>query len=611
MATYVTREELAEPTGASLVGTLEGTAQEALNGRVKTLTDYAALLAYDGTAAVQVMAAGIAGLFRYNPSAPSTTNNGTCFAHASGGGAWERDFSGDVDVRWFGATGDGTDESSMVIAALAAHNRVTIPSGLTVSAKNVELQSNSVISCHGSLRLPNACTDFDRLLWATGKSNINIVTKELDGNYPNQLGNIGTHLVYLINCQDVYLNIQHAHDHYIASGAPMPSTDGVRGASTGGVFLHRCTRANVSVDLLRGWGREGIYLEQCEFSCVSLGHAQGVYATEYSGLQVKGVSNKITRASVDNAGASAVGFDTINGVCSNIIATNTRANNGLNIGHPGFPGSGSTLENIVIDGCLGYGIGVAANSKDVVIGNFNVSNAAIGGISFSDGSMDGKLTGGVVRNSGRYNLNASTTQVRCSNVKSTELDALCLTTNLVSGNFVEGESITTATGNAVARRILIGFTTRILFFSSVTGTFSAGQIVTGGTSGATATITRADAPLQKNETGGGLFIDESRLFPGTISQVRFADGTAICGLSFTCTHTTAGSPETFTQGFTSNVLWISAPIAVASIGSSSSTNSYTINRLSASSTISTITVTLNASVNQTYGVQMHLIGRWK
>lgn len=581
----------------------------------KTLQDYTALRAYTANRAlgIRITTAGIAGDFQLDPTDTTTADNGGTVIVDAGLRRWKRMFVGDVNVQWFGALGAGADESSAVVAALAAHNRVTIPRGVTVVAKNIELQSFARVICDGALKLPNACSDFDRLLWAAGKSNISITAKELDGNYAGQAGNIGTHLVYLTNCPDAVVNVSYAHDHYVASGATMPSVDGIRNASSGAVFLYQCARADVTTDLLRGWGREGIYMYLCDYARSNTGHAQGVYVTEYSGVQMSGNACKLVRASVDNAGASGVGFDVTYGTCSNVIVTNTRANNGLNIGHPGLPGTGSTFENIVIDGCFGFGIGVAASSKDVTINNFSVSNAGNGGVSFSDGSVDGKLTGGVVRNSARYNLNASVTQVQCSNVKSTELDARTLTLNTLTGTFAEGEVVTTSTGTATVRRRVNGFGEVILFFATVTsGTFSVAQVATGGTSGATGTITRVDTPVQRNESSGGLYIDESRYFTGTTNQTRFPDGTAIASFSLSCALTAANTIEEFTRTFSSNVVWVGAPNVVVSIGSTSGSDAYTVNRLSAIATTADVKVKLNATVAPaTYGVQVILTGRWK
>lgn len=518
-----------------------------------------------------------------------------------------------VSVKDFGAVGTGADESAAANAMIAAHNYLYVPPNFTLVCKNIQLFNNTKVVCDGTLKIPSGCSDFDRLLYASNKTGIEITAREIDGNYDGQVGNIGTHLIYADQCDDISIDVKYIHDHYVASGAATPSVDGVRNMSSGCIFVYDSDRAKVNVGLLDGWGREAIYLLNCRWSDVTLGHAQGKYLTEYSGVQVSGSYNTVNRASVDFAGASAVGFDTRRGTISNIIATNTRANSGVNFGHTGYPATETVASNIIVDGAYGYGISVLSSSQDLTIDNFSVSNAGEYGISFSDGVLRGKLANGIVSNSGRGNLNASVSQVQTSNIRSSDLDAKTLTVTTTSGIFSEGETVTTATGSAVVRRRLrnLNASEQILFFASITGTFSVAQVVTGGTSGATAYITRVDTPIQRNETGGGLYVDDVRYFPGTGNQIRFPDGTAIYVYIVPCVVTTAGTVQTFTQNFFLNTVWAEAPIVTASVGSVNSTNTFAITRLSATATTSAISILLNASVNQTYGVNVIAIGRWK
>lgn len=518
-------------------------------------------------------------------------------------------------VRDYGALGAGADESTAANAMLTAHNMLVVPAGFTLVAKNVQLSNSSLVIVEGSIKLPSGCSDDDRILYADQKTDLHIEIRDLDGNYAGQSGNIGTHLIYLTRCPDAYVNVRYAHDHYIASGAAMPSNDTFRNSSTGAIWLYECDRAEVNIGLLEHWGREGLYLEQCDDSIVEVGHCQGHASrnTEYSGVQVKGNESKLIRASVDFAGASGVGFDTVNGTISNIISTRTRANNGVNFGHPSFPASGSVASNIVVDGCYGFGIGVAASTIDLSVNGFSVQHAGIGGISWSDGSLTGKLSNGQVQRSGRYNLNASVSQVQCSNVKSETLGALSAVVDIVSGAFIKGETVTTATGSATVEYALpnLAGTQQILFFDAVTGSITATQAITGGTSLASGTVNRADVPVQRNETGGGLYIDESRYFSGSQgNQTRFPDGTAIMQIPVTVAGT-AATLVTSTTNYSSNVLWASAPSVVASIQTASSTDGFVISMMRASSTTSVLTIKLKTDVTQNYGIAVFAIGRWK
>ena len=519
-----------------------------------------------------------------------------------------------VSVKDFGAVGDGvTDESAAANAMIAAHNYLYVPPNFTLICKNIQLFNNTRVICEGTLKLPNACSDFDRLLYAVNRTDIEIDIREIDGNYAGQSGNIGTHLIYTTGCDDISINVKYAHDHYIASGATMPSVDGIRNASSGGIFVYDSDRAKVNVGLFEGWGREAIWLYHCRWGDMTLGHAQGKYTTEYSGLQVEGAYNTVNRASVDFAGASAVGFDTRYGALSNVIVTNTRENSGVNFGHPSEPATGSVAENIVVDGTFGSGISVAASSHDVSINNFTVRNTGEAGISFSDGVLRGKLSNGVMAYPSRWGLVATGSEVQTSNLRSSDLDAATLLVNVTSGSFADGETVTSIGGSATIRkavRNLTGTQQRLFFTSNVPASYVVSNAITGS-GGASGTIAGVYVPAEYNESSGGVYLRDPRYFSGTGNQIRFPDGTAFYTFIVPCAHTTAGTAETFTQSFFSNVAWASAPYVVASVGSINSTNTFTLNRLSATATTSQITILLNASVNQTYGVQVVAIGRWK
>ena len=514
----------------------------------------------------------------------------------------------------FGVGGAGSsDESTAVAAMIAAHNYVYIPAGFTVQCKNIAMNDNTIIVVDGKLKLPSGCSDFDRMFYAVNKSNIRMHINEIDGNAAGQSGNIGTHLIYMTGCTSAQVHVEYIHDHYIASGATMPSVDGLRDTSSGPVFLQGCYRSAVHVGYLNGWGREGIYLLQCVCCEAGVKNALASGNTEYSGIQVGGTYNHILYATVDGAGGSAVGFDTSYGTVANVVARNTRANHGLNFGHPGKPATGSSAANIVVDGCYGNGINIQSTSADVTVTNFQVRNCGGLGLNTSDSSTNSRFTNGIIGNATTGNINALATEVNCYNVKSSDIDDKVLTCATVSGTFTEGETVTTATGSATARRIIGDLTgaNRKYFLSGVTGTFSAAQTLTGGTSGATATVTTVNTPVQYSEISGGVVIDPARYFSGSVgNQYRFPDGTAIYFHSVSVA-LTAGTLGTVTLTYASNVLWASAPSISATIASASVTGTYTLQTLQASSTTAVGTIRAKTDVTQTYGINVIAVGRWK
>lgn len=372
----------------------------------------------------------------------------------------------------------------------------------------------------------------------------------------------------------------------------------------------------VNVELLSGWGREGIYLLDCAHSNVRLGHAQGhaTRNTEYSGVQVSGSYNTIDRASVDFCGASGVGFDTSNGTISNIISTNTREYHGVNFGHIGFPANNSVATNIVVDGATRSGIKVSSGTSDLTIDNFSVQNSGEYGISISDNSVRGKLTGGVVKNSGIANLQASISVVTAQNVRYVDIDQLVLAVSSASGLFLAGETITASGGkSAVVRRVVQGLssTSQTLFLSSVVGVFAFANAITGGTSAATATVATVRVPVAKSEELGGRFIEDVFTSLGTQNQTRFPDGTAIAVGSVSVVVATGGTAVTVSTPWYSNVAWASAPRVVCQLSSISATNGYEITQMLASSTTSTFSLTVNATAAQTYTYQVMAIGKWR
>lgn len=515
----------------------------------------------------------------------------------------------------YGAVADGVaDDSAAASAMLAELNRLVIPSGRTVVLKNIELQAGASVEIRGCAKLPSACVDFDRMFYATGKGGITIDAKEIDGNAAGQSGFIGTHLLYMLDCNDLQVSVRHIHDHYAPAGGAFATDDGVRDSSTGCVLIYRSTRAVVSVGLLDKWGREGIQLRECVRSTVSLGHAQGYDGgDEYSGLQVSGENNSVLRASVDNAGASGVGFDTKNGALANVITTRSRENHGVNFGHTGFPATGSVATNLLVDGAFRNGISVGASTEDLTIDGFSVRNAGEYGINYSDSAARGKLANGVVDTCGQFNLSAYQTQVEARNVRYAALDALSVQVDAVTGTFATGETVSSSGASAVVRKVLKNRAgdKQILFLNSVSGTFVANNTISGGTSLASGTIGLVNTPAAKRESTGGVFIEESSLTTGGLgTTTKLSDGTMIHRHGV-AVDATASTLATLATNYPSSAAWVEAPHVTATVIGASSTDAFNLERLSCTRTATAFTVKLKASVAQTYSIDVISIGRWK
>jgi hypothetical protein len=109
-------------------------------GMTQYFADYAALRAYTGSLS-RVMIAdvigtttmqGIDGIFIRDDTDTTSADNGGTIIVASNGKRWKRFYEGTPNIKWFGALGDGTDQTSAIAAAASACVRVYVPAGLYV-----------------------------------------------------------------------------------------------------------------------------------------------------------------------------------------------------------------------------------------------------------------------------------------------------------------------------------------------------------------------------------------------------------------------------------------------------------------------------------------------
>lgn len=113
------------------------TAGGLLKADVQTIAALKALDVTTITDKSQAMVAGYyapgdggGGQFYYDSASSTADNGGTIIGPTAGSGRWKRIYSGAVNVKWFGAKGDGaTDDGSALAASLAAGNVVLIPNG--------------------------------------------------------------------------------------------------------------------------------------------------------------------------------------------------------------------------------------------------------------------------------------------------------------------------------------------------------------------------------------------------------------------------------------------------------------------------------------------------
>lgn len=111
---------------------------ESILDTVVPIADYTALRNYTGRATqVRITADGIAGLFKYDSTDTTSTDNGGTIIVA-GTKRWKRVFDGAVNVKWFGAKGNGITDDTLAIQA-------ALNSVLSVNGGHIKISNGNYI----------------------------------------------------------------------------------------------------------------------------------------------------------------------------------------------------------------------------------------------------------------------------------------------------------------------------------------------------------------------------------------------------------------------------------------------------------------------------------
>jgi hypothetical protein len=198
---------LAASSGSSLVGYDGGLVQDVLDAS-KPMANYTALRNYTGRAtSIRITQVGLAGYFWRDDSDTTSADNGGTIIVSSNGKRWKRAFGGTASGSWFGAVGNGSDESATftkILNAATAQGFAEIDfGGLTITVANGCTLSNAsnIVIKNGALQgqLTNT-TGY--LLTMSGCSNIE--TRDFSFNAKNSLVS-GQQLsgACVTNCSDV------------------------------------------------------------------------------------------------------------------------------------------------------------------------------------------------------------------------------------------------------------------------------------------------------------------------------------------------------------------------------------------------------------------------
>jgi hypothetical protein len=174
---------------------------------------------------------GGGGSFAWDATSTETDNGGTIIkVTAVVTGRWIRIYSGAVNVKWFGVTGDGTtDDVVSIQKALNLTGNILFPLGTYLIGDKLSLSSNTTIFAAGAVIKLDAAVN-NTMLEGDLKTNIKIYGLELDGNKAAQTIFGPLIGLYLQDCTKVKVIDCIAHDIYgIGFGANVLNNGEYRG----------------------------------------------------------------------------------------------------------------------------------------------------------------------------------------------------------------------------------------------------------------------------------------------------------------------------------------------------------------------------------------------
>lgn len=222
---------------------------------------------------------GGGGTFYYDSGSSTTDNGGTIIAPNAGSGRWKRIYSGAVNVKWFGAKGDGTtDDSAAIQSAIefcADRKGISLEGGV-FACSGINLSSVAFLSLKivgGALKYNGS----DRLIsFDTCTGSVSFKDVEIDGDSRSASGK----LIGAVSDTDFTLEFDGCYMHDFGD-----ETHAVGGAisvvgASGGVFGCRVENiyANSGHAIACGYGDFGVRdssIENVDGNAIRLGYVGG------------------------------------------------------------------------------------------------------------------------------------------------------------------------------------------------------------------------------------------------------------------------------------------------------------------------------------------------
>lgn len=203
---------------------------------------------------------GGGGTFFYDPSSSVSTNLGTVFKPNDSGGRWIREYSGPANSKWFGAMGNGSDNTVSLQNALDTVKELQLDQGTYLTSQPLVVSGFTTVTGEGTIKSSVSLTSTTALL-NIGGNGVSINGISIDGNnqvircvrVANGSKNVSLLNTYILNA------FQPTNTPIIAAGIRIEGNTGVTIQNT--VISNIVATANGTIGDDQGVAR-GIHISQ-------------------------------------------------------------------------------------------------------------------------------------------------------------------------------------------------------------------------------------------------------------------------------------------------------------------------------------------------------------